>query len=243
MCTDRMLGGLMEISVQMREYPQAERIMEHVANPASAEFATVIKAWGLANQPNLAQKWLEKMLSLREVRPGLDAFNACIHAWAISTDPNRTEMAFKVLETLGSGPRCGHLAAELVTFNCALNALALFDRHDSGRRAVDLLDSMSKRGCIPDRVSYWLAHKACMRARDYDEADRLLGMILTMRPLPGVRFFNGLLTRWLKLRSPRGALTIEKLMERMKRISTEHPSLAPDVYSYRILKDCSWAII
>jgi hypothetical protein len=156
--------------------------LKQTANQLSTSQGILIEGWANARNPEKAEEMLRDVLEKDLITPSLRMFNAVLKAWAMSSDPNACERAKHILNLLQENDKC--VALGLVPrvngFNSYLRCLAKSNQSDAGKESEAVICRMEElfgggnANAKPDKSSFTIAIKTCLRCSDQVRAEALL---------------------------------------------------------------------
>jgi pentatricopeptide repeat protein len=155
---------------------------KQTANQLSTSQGILIEGWANARNPEKAEEMLRDVLEKDLINPSLRMFNAVLKAWAMSSNPNACERAKHILDLLQENDRCVALALVPTAngFNSYLSCVAKSNQTDAGKESEAVICRMEElfgggnANAKPDRSSFTIAIKTCLRCSDQVRAEALL---------------------------------------------------------------------
>lgn len=152
--------------------------MEALGKPTPHSYATVIHAWATSHRgreaAEAAQGLLERLLKQNPSMVDAVLYNAAIHAWANSNDPQSGSKAMALLRRMLQDNADG-CEPDIITYNTVLSALAHSGHKNSAKQAQKILqDVIANTGLQPTAITYNNVLHAWAKNGKADKAEQIL---------------------------------------------------------------------
>jgi len=206
---------------------------------------------GRVDSGELAEQLLETMWDLFDnhglvgARPDIMSYSSVIAAWATSRRADSGERASRVFEDLLEKSKMyKDLSPDLIAYATLANVWAQAGNVSKVTEIVDFLCEQYESGesrLKPD-VTLFNTLLSCLAKekaeRSVSDAELVLGRIRKLGVKPDIRTYTHVIDAWAKSGSVQAGTQGERLLEEMKALSRDDPSVRPNVVTYSAVINC-----